>query len=220
MRNKHVFTRWLPAIAACAILPVAAVTAFAGGHHQATAKTHLTGRPDSGSGGNNWAADNFTRVATVTSQGSAPTTNCIGLTGYAVSGPCYAYTASLKDSGWFTAIVGQLTPNQTLNPHGTFGRTVTGTLNGYGNFTTFYATTKPSAKLVPKTWTPASPADPSSSWPTLFFAAGTVSTTNEATWGYFYTAHVISAGLPTTQRWADTYNNGAGGALGDGNITG
>lgn len=97
MRNKKALTRWLPAIAACAVLPVAAVTAFAGGHHQVTAKTHLTGRPDSGSGGNAWANDNFTREATVTSLGKVAASNCAGLAGYvATTGPCYAYNASLK----------------------------------------------------------------------------------------------------------------------------
>jgi len=218
IRNKRVLTRWLPAIAIGAALPVAAVTALAGGSHHTTAKTHLTMRPDSGSGGNNWALDNFTRVAEVTSLGSVASSNCSGLTGYSVSGPCYAYNASLKDAGTFTAIVGQLTPNQTLNPHGTFGRSVTGKMSGYGNFATFYATTKPNAKLVPKHVTGAT--DPSSTWPTLFFPAGTVSTQSETTWGYVYTAHVLSAGVHTTQVWADTWNNGAGGLLADGNITG
>ena len=225
MRNKKVLTRWLPAIAACAVLPVAAVTAFAGGHHQVTAKTHLTGRPDSGSAGNPWANDTFKREATVTSLGNAPLqTDCAGLTGYvATTGPCYAYNASLKDAGTFTAVVGQLTPNQTLNPGGKFGRTVTGSMTGYGNFSEFYATTKPNGGPnhgVLKHWTTSSPADPSSTWPMMFFATGTVSPTNEATFGYVYTAHVKSAGLATTQRWADTWNNGAGGALVDGNITG
>ncbi len=223
MLNKRVLTRWLPVVAACAIVPVVAVTAFAGGPHQATATTKLTARPDSGSGGNNWANDNFTRVATVTSLGIVAASNCIGLTGYSASGPCYAYNASLKDSGTFTAIVGQLTPNQTLNPGGKFGRSVTGSMSGYGNFAEFYATAKPNGGPnhgVLKHWTTSSPADPSYLWPQLFFPANTASTPNEATWGYVYTAHVLSAGVHTTQVWADTWNNGAGGALTDGNITG
>jgi len=223
MLNMRVLTRWLPVVAACGIVPVAAVTAFAGGPHHATATTKLTARPDSGSGGNNWANDDFTREATVTSLGSVAASNCSGLVGYSSSGPCYAYNASLKDSGTFTAIVGQLTPNQTLNPGGKFGRSVTGSMSGYGNFAEFYATTKPNGGPnhgVLKHWTTSSPPDPSYLWPQLFFPNGTVSTTNEATWGYVYTAHVLSAGVHTTQVWADTWNNGAGGALTDGNITG
>ena len=191
------------------------MTAFAGGPHHTTATTKLTARPDSGSGGNNWANDNFTRVATVNSLGSVASTNCTGLT----SGTgCYAYNASVKDSGKFTAIKGQLTPNQTLNPGGTFGRSVTGDMKGYGNFATFYATTKPNAKLVPKS--NVGSANPSSTWPTLFFKPGTVGPQSEVTWGYVYAAHVLSAGVHTTQVWADTWNNGAGGLLADGNITG
>jgi hypothetical protein len=196
-------------------VPLAAATAFAGGPHHATAKTHLTARPDSGTGGSNWANDNFWPTATVTSFGSVASTNCASLT---PDTGCYAYKASLADSGKLTTIVGQLTPNQTLNPHGTFGRAVTGTMSGPGNFATFYATTEPNAALVPKNVTGAT--DPSSTWPTLFFSPGTVSTPSEVTFGYVYTAHVWSAGLWTTQRWADTWNNGAGGLLADGNITG
>src|SRR5271167_2204490 len=101
IRNKRVLTRWLPAIAIGAALPVAAVTALAGGNHHTTAKTHLTMRPDSGSGGNNWALDDFTRVAKVTSLGSVASSSCTGL---AAGTGCYAYNASLKDEGTFTAI--------------------------------------------------------------------------------------------------------------------
>jgi len=215
MSRKRALTYWVPAAAVAAIVPLAAATAFAGGPHHTSAKTHLTARPDSGSGGNSWANDNFWRTATITSLGSAASGNCASLT---PGTGCYAYKASLKDSGHFTTIVGQLTPNQTLNPHGTFGRSVTGDMSGWGNFATFYATTKPNAALVPKN--NSGSVNPSSTWPTLFFSHGTVSTPSEVTFSYTYTAHVLSGGIKTTQRWVDAWNNGAGGLLADGNITG
>ncbi len=132
----------------------------------------------------------FNRVATVDSLGSVAPTHCTGLT---TGSGCYAYNASLKDSGKFTAIVGQLTPNQTLNPGGTFGRAVTGDMKGYGNFATFYATTKPNANWCPRTTSARPTRRPhgrrSSSRP------GTVGPQSEVTWGYVYTAHVLSAGV-------------------------
>jgi len=179
--------------------------------------THLANRPDSGGNGN-WALDRFTRVATVTSKGSVAPSDC-GVR----SGPCYAYTASMKDVGKFTTILGAFTPNQGAPYTGMhITRRLTGQLRGYGQFTTFYATAKPNAHLVPHVVNGTPPGDASYTWPTLFFPAGTtVVGVSEETWGYVYTAHVrISHHRGTTQRWADTYNNGGGQLPADGNITG
>lgn len=223
MRTMQVFRYWLPAIGASAILPIAAASAAHGsmhhdpGTHRVTATTHLSARADSGGNGN-WALDNFTRVASVTSQGRVPSVNC----GASYTGPCYAYTASLKDSGRFTTIKGAFTPNQGAPYTGTLiASRVKGQFKGYGTFTTFYATAKPKAQLVPKFVVGNPPGDESSNWPNLFFPSGTTLVgVNEATFGYFYTAHVRHHHHAGKQHWADTSANGAGQLPADGNITG
>ena len=219
MRAKQVLKYWLPAIGASAILPIAAASAAHGSVHQykVTATTHLSARADSGGNGT-WALDNFTRVATVTSQGSVPPVNC----GSSYTGPCYAYTASLKDSGRFMTINGAFAPNQGAPYTGMLiASRVKGQFKGYGTFTTFFATAKPKAQLVPK-YVAGNPAgDESSNWPTLFFPSGTTLVcVNEATFGYLYTAHVRHHRHAGKQHWADTSANGAGQLPADGNITG
>ena len=222
MRTKHVLMYWLPAIAASAVLPIAAASASHGsvshdpGTHKVTATTHLANRLDSGGNGD-WARDNFTRVATVSSQGSVLPINCGTSTG-----PCYKYTASLKDSGRFTTIVGAFTPNQGAPNTGMLiAGQVKGQFKGYGQFTTFYATATPKTQLVPKFVNGSPAGTESSTWPTLFFPTGTtIVGVNEATWGYFYTAHVRHHRHGVKQHWADTWNNGGGQNPMDGNITG
>ena len=149
---KTIVTRWLPVVAASAALSFAAAgaasasTAFPHPHSQdVTATTHLTHRLDSG-GNRNWATDDFTRHATITPDGTAPLADCSP-----TATTCYAYTASLKDDGTFTTINGAFTPNQGGADAGDLiTAKVTGRMSGYGDFTTFYATTKPVAQLEPQ----------------------------------------------------------------------
>src|ERR1035438_1284258 len=151
---------------------------------------------------------------------------------------CNAYTAVLKDNGTFTTIGGALTPNQGAYPGTTLPeRQVNGQMNGYGDFTTFYATTAPDASLVQGRV--SGNAVSSSVWPELFFPAGTAfAGVNEATFGYYYNAQVKTTTITCSgrrhrqhqqctrqttvqhQNWADTSSNGSGGQAGDGNITG
>jgi hypothetical protein len=163
---------------------------------------------------------------------SAPTAGTVnvGGTAYTVTA-CNAYTAALKDNGTFTTIPLAYTPNQGPGDTGLKlpARPVNGQMNGYGTFTTFYATAAPDASLVPGHVTGS--ADPSSTWPELFFPAGTTFGVTEATWGYHYSAQVkttvcrhhrqcTSQTTVQHQHWADTYSNGAGQLPADGNITG
>ena len=206
--------RWLPAVAAAAILPLTAASAAAASthHHRSfphtvTAVTHMVHRGDSGGAGNNWAYDYFTRTAKITFRGVAPLSNCGVLTGH-----CYAYTARLSDGGSFRTIAGQQSPNFGTYPGVLIKRQVKGSFHGYGLFTTFYATALPKARLVPHVVFGNN--DPSYLWPDLFFPSwATVTGVNENDWGYYYHA-------PHHQRWVDASFNGSGQLAGDGNITG
>ncbi len=206
----HLRKNWLPALAAAAILPAAAATAAAAASHSSgtfTAVTQLAHRPDSGGNGD-WANDAFTRTAQVTYRGVAPLAAC-GTT----SGHCYAFTASLSDSGKFTAIKGAFAPNQGAPYTGSLIKSaVTGPMHGYGLFTTFFATAMPQPGLVPHKVT--GKAHPSSQWPGLFFpSSAKVTGLNENDWGYYYTG-------PHGQSWVDASFNGGGQDPVAGNITG
>ena len=168
---------------------------------------------------------------------SAPAAGTVSGAAYTVDA-CNAYTAALKDKGTFATIPSAYTPNQFGGDAGLklLARSVDGQMNGYGDFTKFYATTAANGRLVPGHVTGAT--DPSSTWPELFFPAGTTfATVNEATWGYYYNATVktttttcntsrrhqrrcTSHTTVSHQKWADTYDNGHGQGVADGNITG
>ena len=169
---------------------------------------------------------------------SAPTVGTVSGVTYTVP-VCNAYTAALKDNGTFTTIPLAFTPNQGTGDTGLKlpARPVNGQMNGYGDFTTFYATAAPDASLVPRHVT--GNAITSGTWPQLFFPVGTTLTgVNEATFGYYYNAQVKTTTFVCSGRrhhhrqrctrqvtvqnehWADTSGNGAGQLPGDGNITG
>jgi hypothetical protein len=191
---------WLPALAAAVILPTAAATAAVASSHPSatvTAITWLVHRADSGGNGN-WAYDKFSRTAQVTYRGVAPLSAC-----GTASGHCYAFTASLSDTGAFTTIKGAFTPNQGAPYTGThIASKVTGPMHGYGLFTTFFATAMPQAGLVPHYV--YGNAHPSYLWPGLFFpASAKVTGLNENDWGYYYTG-------PHGQSWVDASFNNAG----------
>ena len=191
--------------------PAVAANASTGAPHApktVTAVTRLTSRPDSGAGGNSWAHDNFTRVATVTSLGGDN------------------YKASLSDNGSFTTIPGQLTPNQSTPGLTIASPARTGSMSGYGKFVAFTASKAPNAHNVPRNVRGSN--DPSYLWFELFFPSGTTFSANagsaETAWSYSYslTYHKVVNHRDQTVRehWTDAYNNGGGSLPGDGNITG
>jgi hypothetical protein len=190
----------------------------------ASAVFTLSGRDDSGSGGNNWATDNITRTVTVTRQASVPASNC----GTSAT-QCWFYTMTVSDTGTFTTQPG-LTPNQgCTEPNGgpscsglDISGTVVGTLSGGGD-QEFYA--DQAGPVVPKTlsYTGDAPLG-TGEWYKLFFPSS-------ANFGF---APATSAGQPwtswswsyaapaTCETWTDAYNNGAGSGTfaADGNIAG
>ena len=190
---------------------------------QATAVFNLTGRDDSGSGGNTWAKDNITRTVTVTRQAAAPAINC----GKSAT-RCWFYTMTVSDTGTFTTQPG-LTPNQACtepNSQSCSGLVISGRVAGSltgGGDQEFYA--DQAAPAVPKvlSYTGNAPID-TSHWYTLFFppttnfgfAPATTAGQPWTTWSWSYVAPA------TCEIWTDAYNNGAGsGSYGaDGNIAG
>jgi hypothetical protein len=172
------------------------------------ALTIMIDRPDSGGNGN-WADDNFIRQAVLGAVTAVATSNCgLGATA------CYKFSgATLTDiDGTFTTISGAFTPNQGAPYTGDLIRgTVHGPMSGTGNFGTFYATALPSSKLVPLFNFGAN--NPSSTWPELFFPAGTAFTgLSESTFSYSYHA--------PGQQWLDSSSDGDGQIPAAGNITG
>jgi hypothetical protein len=210
---KYHFARIAPLVAgAGTLLAVAAsVPASAATHYpnSQTATTKLTNRLDSGGGGN-WAVDTIARTVTVTNHGPVAPLNC-GL----LSGTCYRYTASLKDTGTFVTIEGAPRPNQgapdAVNPiignhHGT--------VKGSGTFASFYANYLPHSGKVPTKVN--GNGDSTSLWPELFFPGSTTFAgldTSLQTWGWNYAT--ISK---TPQHWADTSANVDGQLPADGDI--
>lgn len=190
-----------------------------------TAVFTLTGRDDSGSGGNNWAKDTITRTVTVTRHGAAPASDC----GSAAT-QCWFYTLAISDTGTFTTQSG-LTPNQSTScteppPGGQpcaglqISGTVTGNLSGGGD-QEFYA--DQAAPTVPATlsYTGDNPTD-TTDWYKLFFPTTAnfgLTTTSGAPWTNWSWSYDAPA---TCETWTDAYNNGAGSGTyaKDGNIAG
>lgn len=172
--------------------------------------TSVTDRPDGGNGSPDpyWADDTFTRVIAITRTGGTP--------------GAYTYTATLTDTGSFTAIKGAQTPNQGGPYAGeTIASAVTGQMKGTAAFS-FTASALPSGGFnggVPLIEDDAGhvPADSTSTWYELAFPAGTVfGGAGIGAWSWTYDA-TTPAGH---QQWIDASGNGAGDLPGDGNIVG
>jgi hypothetical protein len=197
-----------------------------------TATTRFTDRPDSGGGGY-WGYDSYRRVLEVQYLGKS--------TDPAHVKAPYMYTARITDTGTFVDEPGVLTPNQGKHPGLILKpKQVGGAMNGYGQWTLFYASNKDAKGYVPRS-IPASqnsnPAYASSTWPSLAFPAGTTFAglaTGEISWGYTYsvpaltvtTTKVVNGKKVThvkvypAQNWADTAFNGYGQSPRAGDITG
>jgi hypothetical protein len=181
-----------------------------------TASTAITGRDDSGNGGN-WAKDAMTRVVSATLVGLHSGPECGGLN---VSGPgtCYQYTGAVQDmGGTFTTDVGAFTPNQsTPGTHIAGESALSGTFfGGSASGFTFYADSNAlSAARVPNSVTGDGPVG-TSEWISLLFPADTGFAGDLLPgWSWSYTEPVFCG------HWVDAFNNGDGNLAADGNITG
>jgi hypothetical protein len=175
------------------------------------ARTTYSSRPDSGAGGDNWALDDATWFAAVTSLGG---NNYVG--------------SVADDYGTFLTVPGNTAPNGS----GSIANVVQGSFNGTSGYS-FTADKSPSASNVPaKAF--GGPTGPqvgtgTSDWYKLFFPSGTTfggsgidgsssdlnfGVNDPVGWAWTYSA------CSGSQTWADTARNGSGSGSGDGNITG
>ena len=174
-----------------------------------TSLTLITNDPDGGHGTPaTWATDTIWRTVTVTRGASVPASDC-----GQVTGTCWAYDASLSDSGTFRTIPGAGTPNQACT--GCAGEKIRHAVNGAlsGTYSiTFYASSgTPSAALVPAAHddhgAAASPPFTSTTWPELFFPAGT-HFGGPVGGAYSWTYTAATAGFPPAfQTWTDSSAN-------------
>jgi hypothetical protein len=102
------------AVAGAAVVPLAVGASAASAATKPaaiTATTTITNRPDSGTQNRNtWAPDKYTRVATIQRVGEVAASNCPNTD----TGHCYVWNLTIKDSGDFTTIAGNLAPRVGL----------------------------------------------------------------------------------------------------------
>jgi hypothetical protein len=174
-----------------------------------TASTQLSNRGDSGGNGD-WATDAMTRRLVITH----------------VSGT--SYTATVTDTGRFTAIPHAYTPNQGGADLGLkIAELLEGTFTGKASYS-FTANESPRASLVPRaeSGTPSSGPQTTSDWYEQAFPASTTfGGTGITTWGWNYSATAVTflrgGGFDLcTQKWADASTNNGGQDASSGNITG
>ena len=227
MRKIIISIAGTAAAAAMTAAPALASTAPVVHHVRATpvsASTTITGRPDSGVQGNNWALDNFTRVASISLVGEVAASDCPGTD----TGHCYLWNATLTDTGSFTAQAGQLAPRV-----GTLDRTITGQMSGGAPHAQFYSSWKTAkASRVPVTENDGgvvpSGRKTTTNWVEQFFGAGAVfnSAANPggpdlgsgAGWTYTLNFGTNSQCPNDAYRWVDSAAGQWGSLNTDGNI--
>jgi hypothetical protein len=187
-----------------------------------TATTSVTDHPDSGTQGNTWANDNFTRVATVRRlPGTVALADCPGST----TGFCYPWSGTLTDSGHFTTVAGADSPRTTT----LLDQSLTGTFSGGSKTIQFYSSWKTaSAALVAKHVDgEVSGRETSTDWVEQFFG-GTATFGSAASpgdvdlgqWSWKYTGNFgFDSACPNdAYQWIDALASGDGAQNGDGNI--
>jgi hypothetical protein len=180
------------------------------GPQQVRAQTLVADRPDDGNGSPDpyWADDTFTRSLTITLTGG--------------SAGDWTFTATVADTGTFTTIPREQTPDQGGRYAGEVIKSrVTGIMDGWADYS-FTATELPSA--APNAGVTAYendhgnvPSDSTSTWYELAFPAGTTfGGAGIGDWSWSYAAFT----WPFFQVWVDAWDNGYGDLAGDGNIEG
>jgi len=181
----------------------------------ASAVTYVTTTNVQGGGGS-WASSTVWRTASVSFGLGLPAApwHC-GWTGVGPPPSCFAFSATVRDSGSFTTHRFALTPNQGSPYTGRHIRSVvSGSVSGLLYFGTFYATTFPSSALVSRFYLDIYGFS-AFSWPRQFFPVGTTFGLSPSFWGYTYSAWTRCG----FQQWT-TQSFDHGQFAFDGNITG
>jgi Ricin-type beta-trefoil lectin domain len=172
----------------------------------ATAATMFHAHPDSGNHGD-WAADDFTRTATVTFVGIDPTLTDCGSTATS----CFQYAGTISDAGTFFVISGAKSPQAGVTETGAR----TGPFRGGSHVTFFSSSIDANASRVPQVVNGAGPVS-TTNWVEQFFPSGTTFGAGPklTDWSWAYS----SPG--TCENWVDAVNNSSGSLPADGDITG
>lgn len=222
----------IPAIALLTLPPLASAGTAAPPVGQTLhASTAISNRPDSGTAGDNWALDAFTRTATITFRGSAPVADCGGIS------PCYHFIGNVKDSGHFTTTAGATVPGVGDLNGGTApleGVAATGTMAGEFHFSFYSGHAFILASRVPTAENDGGTAPTgrhtTGMWLAQFFSAGATfwDSTGTATtadisngnggWSYLLPPGADSACPNATGQWVDASVSSWGSLPADGNI--
>lgn len=225
MRLRHLAASILLTASAAAAVTAAPAHAIGlagspctGGPATHAATTTLTNRPDSGGGGNDWAADGPRDAANPT--GKMDRALYVTLVSHA--GTVWEWTGQVCDSGTFRTIAGQLAPNQGPGHAGqTIRAQVTGMVTGVANYQ--FSTDQPLSTAAnlgvvkSEDGAPAPGSDETTSlWFEQAFPPGTTfSGPGIGAWSWTY-----KAGLFSPQSWTDASSNNDGQDPGAGQITG
>jgi hypothetical protein len=185
-----------------------------------TAVTTITGHPDGGAQGNNWANDSFTRTATIHRVNQVTVAECPG----SGTGKCWFYTGTLSDSGTFATIAGQLAPRT-----GSLDQSLAGAFSGGTKTIDFWSSWEnPNKADVPQTVSGAATGrGTTTNWVEQFFGPGAVFNSaanpggpNLGNWSWKYTLNFGSnTACPNdAYQWIDSSTDGGGANPGAGNI--
>jgi hypothetical protein len=180
----------------------------------------LTNRPDSGGGGNNWANDDIGRLSMVIYMGDT------------TAGHTYQGSVVDAPGSGFTALAGELTPNQGCT--GCNGKKLGDSLGGRMTGATGYSfTTDQFVSSGPgASYTGSNPTS-TSTWPKLFFspattlaptglngtsaANGYIDSSGSVPWGWSYTSDPDNC--QKVESWVDATWTSSGQSATAGNIT-
>jgi hypothetical protein len=174
-----------------------------------SASTAISARPDSGSQGNTWALDTFTRKATLHFVGEVPLSNCGGSTS---TGHCYQFTASITDTGIAATIPGQLAPGvgyENGGGHLTLAVAIHAAMAGTAKYN-FFSSWKTADRKPPATendnGTVPTGRHTTGNWPELFFRAGAQffsAGVTSGNWTYTTVAGADDLCPNVVSRWVD-----------------
>jgi hypothetical protein len=161
-----------------------------------------------------WSVDTFLRTLTITQGDAVPAATC-----GAGAATCWAYTATISDTGLFFSTYPWLQPNG--EPGAWIDQAVGGPMSATAVFA-FYASTVPEAALVPKgiVWGRGVDMVPRSQWPGLAFRDPTVFATASGDPTAWMVSSVADYTTWCGEHWHAQWPGTDGHGPDDGNIVG